>query len=164
MRRNKVELAQKELEEKQATAKQVFVTNKGDDVGQRAADPPSQEAPDVQAAKEQGNPPLAADTATEQLPEIQGGPRPLQPAIPKLHRLEVFMTPIDKVIFGTLRDPITPDYVRDVNDLEKKRREIQKEAKRVEKMGKKLGGDIAQAQETLKHARNMEERYVTLIQ
>jgi hypothetical protein len=51
-----------------------------------------------------------------------------------------------------------------VNDLEKKRREILKEAKRVEKMDKKLDGDITQAQDTLKRARNMEEKYVTLIQ
>jgi hypothetical protein len=74
------------------------------------------------------------------------------------------MTPMDKIIFGTLGDPITPDYIRDVNDLEKKRREILKEAKRVKKMGKKLDGDITQAQDTLKRARNMEEKYVTLIQ
>jgi hypothetical protein len=51
-----------------------------------------------------------------------------------------------------------------VNNLEQKRREIFKEAKRVEKMGQKLDGDIAQAQDTLKHARNMEEKYTTLIQ
>jgi hypothetical protein len=44
MRRIEAELAQKELEEKQAATKQVFVTNKGDDAGQRAADPPSQAA------------------------------------------------------------------------------------------------------------------------
>jgi hypothetical protein len=31
------------------------------------------------------------------------------------------MTLLDKVVYGTLEDPITPDYVRDVNDLEKKR-------------------------------------------
>jgi hypothetical protein len=31
-------------------------------------------------------------------------------------------------------------------------------------MGKKLDGDISQAQDMLKRARNMEERYVTLIQ
>jgi hypothetical protein len=31
-------------------------------------------------------------------------------------------------------------------------------------MGKKLDGDIAKAQHTLKHARNMEEKYATLIQ
>jgi hypothetical protein len=31
-------------------------------------------------------------------------------------------------------------------------------------MGQKLDGDIAQAQDTLKHARNMEEKYATLIQ
>jgi hypothetical protein len=71
---------------------------------------------------------------------------------------------MDKIVYGTLGDPITPDYVRDMNDLEKKRREILKEAKQVEKMGKKLDGDISQAQGTLKHARNMEEKYVTLIQ
>jgi hypothetical protein len=31
-------------------------------------------------------------------------------------------------------------------------------------MGQKLDGDITQAQEMLKHARNMEEKYATLIQ
>jgi hypothetical protein len=71
---------------------------------------------------------------------------------------------MDKVVYGTLGDPITPDYVRDVNDLEQKRRAILKEAKRVEKMGKKLDGDIAKAQDTLKRARNMEEKHATLIQ
>jgi hypothetical protein len=50
-----------------------------------------------------------------------------------------------------------------MNDLEKKRRQILKEAKRVEKMGKKLDGDNTQAQDTLKRARIMEEKYVTLI-
>jgi hypothetical protein len=70
MRQTEAELAQKEIEEKQAATKQVFVANKGDDAGQRATDPPSQATQDVEAAKEQGNPPLAADTATEQLPEI----------------------------------------------------------------------------------------------
>jgi hypothetical protein len=74
------------------------------------------------------------------------------------------MTPMDKIVYGTLGDPITPDYIRDENNLEKKRREILKEAKRVEKMGKKLDGDINQAQDMLKHARNMEEKYDTLIQ
>jgi hypothetical protein len=34
MRRIEAELAQQELEEKQATAKQVFMTIKGDDIGQ----------------------------------------------------------------------------------------------------------------------------------
>jgi hypothetical protein len=41
MRRIKAELAQQELEEKQAAAKQVFMTNKGDDAGQAIGDPPS---------------------------------------------------------------------------------------------------------------------------
>jgi hypothetical protein len=71
---------------------------------------------------------------------------------------------MDKVIYGTLGDPITPDYVRDVNDLEQKRREILKEVKRDEKMGQNLDGDIAQAQDTLKRARYMEDKYTTLIQ
>jgi hypothetical protein len=71
---------------------------------------------------------------------------------------------MDKIVYGTLGDPITPDYVRDMNDLENKRQEILKEAKQVEKMGKKLDGNISQAQGTLKRARNMEEKYVTLIQ
>jgi hypothetical protein len=74
------------------------------------------------------------------------------------------MTPLDKVIYGTLADPITPGYVRDVNDLEKKRQAILKEAKRVEKMGQQLDGDITKAQDILKCTRNMEEKYVTLIQ
>jgi cell division septum initiation protein DivIVA len=71
---------------------------------------------------------------------------------------------MDKVVYGTLGDPITPNYVRDVNDLKQKRRAILKEAKRVEKMGEKLDGNIAKAQDTLKHARNMEDKYATLIQ
>jgi hypothetical protein len=56
---------------------------------------------------------------------------------------------MDKFIYGTLGDSITPDYVRDVNDLEQKRREILKEAKRVKKMGEKLDGNIAKAQDSL---------------
>jgi hypothetical protein len=140
------------------------MTKKGDDAGQTTGDLPSQAAHEGDTGKEQGNPPPAADPTTEQLPEIQGGPRPLQPAIPVGHHPEDFTTPLDKVVYGTLVDPITPDYVRGVNDLELKRRTILKEAKRVEKMGEKLDGDIAKAQDTLKHARNMEEKYVTLIQ
>jgi hypothetical protein len=164
MRRIEAELAQQELEEKQAAAKQVFMTNKGDDAGQATGDPPSQAAHDGDTGKEQGNPPPATDPAMEQLPEIQGRPRPLQPAVPVVHRLEDFMTLMDKVVYGILGDPITPDYVRNVNDLEQKRRAILKEAKRVEKMGEKLDGDIAKAQHTLKRTRNMEEKYATLIQ
>jgi hypothetical protein len=121
MRRIEVELAQQELEEKQAAAKQVFMTNKGDDAGQAVGDPPSQAAHDGDASKEQGNLPPAVNLAMEQLPEIQGGPRPLQPAISVVHHLEDFMTPMDKVIYGTLGDPTTPDYVRDMNNLEQKR-------------------------------------------
>jgi hypothetical protein len=164
MRRIKVGLAQQEIEEKQAAAKQVLMTNKGDDAGKATGDPPSQAVHDEDAGKEQGNPPLAADPATEQLPDIQGGPRPLQPTILVVHHLEYFTTLMDKVVYGTLGDPITPDYVRDMNDLEQKRRAILKEAKRVEKMGEKLDGDIAKSQDTLKRARNMEEKYATLIQ
>jgi hypothetical protein len=46
------------------------MTNKGDDAGQTTGDSPSQAAHDGDAGKEQGNPPQAADPATEQLPEI----------------------------------------------------------------------------------------------
>jgi cell division septum initiation protein DivIVA len=81
-----------------------------------------------------------------------------------VQRPEDFTTLMDKIIYGTLGDPITRDYIRDVNDLEKKRREILKDAKRFENMGKKLDDDINQAQDMLKRARNMEEKYVTLIQ
>jgi hypothetical protein len=81
-----------------------------------------------------------------------------------VQRPEDFTTPMDKVVYGTLGDPITPDYVRDVNDLEQKRQEILKEVKCVKKMGQNLDGDIAQAQDTLKHARYMEDKYTTLIQ
>jgi hypothetical protein len=164
MRRIEAELAQQAIEEKQAAAKQVFMTNKGDDAGQTTDNPPSQAAHDRDAGKEQGNPPTAANPAMEQLPEFQGGPRPLQPTIPMVHHLEDFTTPMDKVVYETLGDPITPNYVRDMNDLEQKRRAILKEAKRVEKMGEKLDGDIAKAQDMLKRARNMEEKYATLIQ
>jgi hypothetical protein len=41
MRRNEAELAQQELEEKQAAAKQVFMTRKGNDAGQATGDLPS---------------------------------------------------------------------------------------------------------------------------
>jgi hypothetical protein len=140
------------------------MTSKGDDAGQTTGDPPSQTAHDGDAGKEQGNPPQAADPAIEQLPEIQGGPRPLQPAINEVQHPEDFTTPLDKVVYGTLAHPITTDYVRDVNDPEKKRRALLKEAKRVEKMGQQLDDDIARAQDMLKRARNMEEKYVTLIQ
>jgi hypothetical protein len=121
MRRIKAELAQQELEEKQASAKQMVMTNKGDDAEQATGDLPSLAAHDGDAGNEQGNPPPAVDPAMEQLPEIQGGPRPLQPAVPVVHHTEDFTTPMDKVVYGTLGDPITPDYVRDVNNLEQKR-------------------------------------------
>jgi hypothetical protein len=52
MRRIEAELAQQEIEEKQAAAKQVFMTSKGDHVGQATGDPPSQAAHDGDAAKE----------------------------------------------------------------------------------------------------------------
>jgi hypothetical protein len=91
MKKFEVELAQEELEEKQAAAIQVFVTNKADDIGQWAADLPSEAAQDVEAAREQDDPPPAANTTMEGLPEIHGRPRPLQPAIPVEHRPEDFV-------------------------------------------------------------------------
>jgi hypothetical protein len=65
MRRIEAELGQQEIEEKQAAAKQVFMTNKGDDAGQATGDPPSQAAHDGDVGKEQGNLPSAVDPATE---------------------------------------------------------------------------------------------------
>jgi hypothetical protein len=70
MRRIEAELAQQALEEQNAAAKQVFMTNKGDDAGQTTGDPPSQAAHGGDAGKEQGNPPSAANPTMEQLPEI----------------------------------------------------------------------------------------------
>jgi hypothetical protein len=51
---------------------------------------------------------------------------------------EDFTTLADKIVYGTLADLITPNYLKDVNDLEQKRCEVLKEAKRIDKMGKKL--------------------------
>jgi hypothetical protein len=70
MTRIEAELAQQEIEEKQAAAKQVFMTNKGDDAGQTTGDPPSQAVHGGDAGKEQRNLPPATDPATEQLPKI----------------------------------------------------------------------------------------------
>jgi uncharacterized protein YeeX (DUF496 family) len=58
-------------------------------------------------------------------------------------------------MYDTLADPITPDYIKDASDLEKKRRDVLKEAKRIEKLGKKLDDYITKVQDTLKHARNL---------
>jgi hypothetical protein len=99
-----------------------------------------------------------------ELPEIHGGPRLVQPTIPKERRPEDFVTPADKIIYGTLADPITPDYFKDVTDLEKKRHDVLKEAKRIEKLGNKLDDDITKMQDTLKRARSLEEKYASLLQ
>jgi hypothetical protein len=55
MKKYEAKIAQEELEEKQATARHVFMTSKGDDAGQGATDLPSQVAQDVEAAREQSN-------------------------------------------------------------------------------------------------------------
>jgi hypothetical protein len=99
MRKIEAELRQQELEEQQAAAKQVFITNKGDDAGKTTSDPPSQAVHDGDAGEEQGNSPLAAYPAKEQLPEIHGRPRAPQPAIPEDQRPEDFTTPLDKIIY-----------------------------------------------------------------
>jgi hypothetical protein len=51
MRRIEAKLAQQALEEQNAAAKQVFVTNKGDDTGQTTGDPLSQAAHDGDIGK-----------------------------------------------------------------------------------------------------------------
>jgi hypothetical protein len=53
-----------------------------------------------------------------------------------VHNPEDFTTPLDKVVYGTLGDPITPDYVRDVNDLEQKRRAILKKQSESRRLAK----------------------------
>jgi hypothetical protein len=88
----------------------------------------------------------------------------VQPAIPDDRLPEEFVTPLDKIVCGTLADPITPDYFKDVADLKKKRRDILKEAKHNEKLGKKLDDDITKAHDTLKRARSLEEKYVNLLE
>jgi hypothetical protein len=47
---------------------------------------------------------------------------------------EEFVTLVDKLVYGTLADPFTPEHVKDVNDLEKKRHDVLKEEKRVDKL------------------------------
>jgi hypothetical protein len=54
MRKIKAELAQQALEDQNAAAKQVFMTNKGDDARQTTGDPPSQAAHDRDTGKEAG--------------------------------------------------------------------------------------------------------------
>jgi hypothetical protein len=70
MKKFEEELAQEELEENQAAARQVFMTNKGDDAGQGADDPPSQAAQDAEATREQGDLPPAANATMEGLPRF----------------------------------------------------------------------------------------------
>jgi hypothetical protein len=48
-------------------------------------------------------------------------------------------------MYDTLADLITPNYTKDVTDLDKKRRDVLKEAKRIEKLGRKLDDDITKA-------------------
>jgi hypothetical protein len=46
---------------------------------------------------------------------------------------------MDKTMYDTsLTDPITPDHLKDISDIEKKRREILKEAKYIKKRNEKL--------------------------
>jgi hypothetical protein len=99
----------------------------------------------------------------DDLPLIHGGPRPVQPTIPTTRLPEEFVTPLDKIVYGTLVDPITPEYFKNVTELENKRRDVLKKAKRIEKLGKKLEDDITKAQDMLKRARNLEEKYVNLL-
>jgi hypothetical protein len=65
---------------------------------------------------------------------------------------------VDKVVYGILADPITPEYFKDMTDLEKKRRDVLKEAKRIEKLGNKLDDDMTREQDALKRARSLEDK------
>jgi hypothetical protein len=65
---------------------------------------------------------------------------------------------VDKVVYGILADPITPEYFKDMTDLEKKRRDVLKEAKHIEKLGNKLDDDMTREQDALKRARSLEDK------
>jgi hypothetical protein len=45
-----------------------------------------------------------------------------------------------------------------MTDLEKKRRDVLKEAKRIEKLGNKLDDDMTREQDALKRARSLEDK------
>jgi hypothetical protein len=88
MRKLEAELAQQALEEQQAAAKQVFVTNKGADAGETTGDPPSQAVHDGDAGNEQGNPPPAADPATENFLRSTADPGLCYPPSPRTSTLK----------------------------------------------------------------------------
>jgi hypothetical protein len=142
----------------------VFITSKGDDGNKKATDPRASASKDPQAARAQDNPPPTTNASNDDQPQIHGGPRPTLPAILEDRPAEDFVTPADKIMYDTLADPINPDYIKDVTDLDKKRRDVLKEAKRIEKLGKKLDDDITKAQDTLKRARSLEEKYVNFFE
>jgi hypothetical protein len=106
------ELAREELGKKQAATKQVFLASKGDDGGYAAADLPTPAAKDVQASGAQDIPPPTTSAANDDPPVIHGGPMPSQPTILEDRPAKDFITPADKVMYGTLADPITLSTLR----------------------------------------------------
>jgi hypothetical protein len=72
---------------------------------------------------------------------------------------------MDKVMYGSLlTDPITPEHFKDISDLDKKRRDMLKDVNYINEKKKKLDMDIHKVQDTIKHARNLEEKYNKLLQ
>jgi hypothetical protein len=164
MKEFEVELAQEELEKKQSATKQVFMACKGDDGDQTTKDPPAPAAKYTQCAGARDIPPPTANETNDDLPVIHGRPSLAQPIIPKDRPAIDFITSADKVMYGTWADPFTPEYFEDISNLEKKRRDMLKEAKYIKDLGEKLNQDITKAQNTFKHARDMEEKYYNLLQ
>jgi hypothetical protein len=165
MKEFEAKLAREELEKQQAIIKRAFITSKGDERDQAMTDSQAPAAKDPQAAGAQDTLPLPAATPTEELSVIHGGPRPTLPMLSKDRPAQDFITPMDNVMYGSLLiDSITPEHFKDISDLDKKRRDILKDAKYIKEKNKKLYMDIRKMQHTIKCARNLEEKYNKLLQ
>jgi hypothetical protein len=63
-------------------------------------------------------PPPPATAPSKELLDIHDRP---QSALPPPHNAEDFVTPKDKIMYGTsLMDPITLDHLKDIADIEKR--------------------------------------------
>jgi hypothetical protein len=113
MKEFEARLAHEELEKQQAIVKQVFITSKGDGRDQATTDSQAPAAKDPQAAGAQDTPPPLAAAPTEELPVIYGGPRSALPMLSEDRPAQDFITPMDKVMYGSLlTDPITQNTSR----------------------------------------------------
>jgi hypothetical protein len=67
-------------------------------------------------------------------------------------------------MYDTLTDPITPEYFKDISNLEKKRRDMLKAAKCIKEKNEKMDRAITKAESMLKPARDLGEKYNKLRQ